>query len=296
MDRHPQTNAVIATGFCIDAFKEIMDHTLSYAVPYEFIPFETLDGEPAGDYNELKYVDVVGDVTILASRSNFVDFTLSFTESNVAMIGQIQERKNVWIFMKPLQMDLWLTIGMFFVFTGFVVWVLEHRVNKEFRGPPREKLVTNLSRFVTIVWVFVVLVLTSSYTASLTSMLTVEKLQPSVIDIKDLRKNGVYVGYHTGTFLKGLLKKELNLTKSRNYSAFEQYDDALSKGSKNGGVAAIIQEVPYIRVILACNESSIWQKLMTMSRIFYEEEKKSSNASKKTKPANEEMAVLADCP
>jgi glutamate receptor, ionotropic, plant len=37
-----------------------------------------------------------------------------------------------------------------------------------------EKLESNLSRFVVIIWVFVVLILTSSYTASLTSMLTVE--------------------------------------------------------------------------------------------------------------------------
>ncbi|KAH7859108.1 hypothetical protein Vadar_031628 [Vaccinium darrowii] len=435
VERHPQTNAVIATGFCIDVFKEIMNHALPYAVPYEFIPFETRDGEPAGDYNDLvyqiylgNYDAVVGDVTILANRSNSVDFTLPFTESSVAMIVPIQDdgRKNAWIFMKPLQMDLWLTIGVFFIFTGFVVWVLEHRENKQFRGPPskqvgmifwfsfstlvfahREKLVSNLSRFVVIVWVFVVLVLTSSYTASLTSMLTVEKLQPSVTDIKDLRRNGEYVGYHNGTFFKALLRsKEFNLTKSRNYSTFEQYDDALSKGSRNGGVAAIIHEVPYIRlflsnlkyctkytmvgpiyktagfgfafpkgsplvpdvsrqilylteegkiaqirrqwfgeeaecadqdgaritsdslnlesfkglflvaatslistlviflstflynnrVILASNESSIWQKLRAMSRAFDEEAEKSFDASKKTKPANEVMVVPSDCP
>ncbi|KAI8527998.1 hypothetical protein RHMOL_Rhmol12G0117500 [Rhododendron molle] len=435
VERHPQTNAVIATGFCIAVFKEVMDHTLPFAVPYEFFPFETPDGEPAGDYNDLvyqiylgKYDAVVGDVTILANRSNFVDFTLPFTESSIAMIVRIKDdgRKNAWIFMKPLKMNLWLTIVVFFVFTGFVVWVLEHRVNKEFRGPPskqvgiifwfsfstlvfahKEKLISNLSRFVVIVWVFVVMVLTSSYTASLTSMLTVHKLQPSVTDIRDLRKNGEYVGYHNGTFLKGLLKREeFNLPKSRNYSTFEQYDDALSRGSKNGGVAAIIHELPYVRlflsnpkyctkytmvgpiymtagfgfafpkgsplvpdvsrailnvteggklteiqrqwfgneakcaeqdgakitsdsldlesfkglflvaatslisaliislstflydnrVILASDESSIWQKLIAMAKNFDEEEVNSYDASKKTNRANEVMVVPADCP
>ncbi|KAH7856508.1 hypothetical protein Vadar_002251 [Vaccinium darrowii] len=404
VERHPQNKAVNATGFSIDVFKEIMDHALPYVVPYEFIPFETRDGEPAGDYNDLvyqiylgKYDAVVGDVAILANRSNFVDFTLPFMESNLAMIVRIQDdgRKNAWIFMKPLQMDLWLTIGVFSIFTGFVVWVFEHRENKEFRGPPskqvgmifwfsfstlvfahREKLVNNLSRFAVIVWVFVVLVLTSSYTSSLTSMLTVEKLQPSVTDIKELQKNGEYVGYHNGTFFKELLKsKEFNLTKSRTYSTFEQYDDALSKGSRNGGVATIIHEafskglplVPDVsreilnlteegkiaqircqwfgeeakcadqdgaritsdslklesfkglflvaatslisalviflstflynnRVILASNESSIWQKLMAMSRAFDEEVEKSFDASKKTKPANEVMVVPSGCP
>ena len=89
-----------------------------------------------------KFDVVVGDVTILANRSNFVDFTLPFIECGVAMIVSIEdnEKKNVWIFMKPLTMNLWLTIGSFFIFIGFVIWILEHRVNKEFRGPPRQQV------------------------------------------------------------------------------------------------------------------------------------------------------------
>ncbi|XP_058192660.1 glutamate receptor 2.8-like isoform X1 [Rhododendron vialii] len=423
-----ETNAVIATGFCIDVFKEVVDHSLPYAVPYEFVSFES---DRSGSYDDLvnqlflgNYDAVVGDVTILANRSRFADFTLPFTESSVAMIVRIQddERKNAWIFMKPLKMDLWLTTGAFFIFTGFVVWVLEHRVNEEFRGPPhkqvgmifwfsfstlvfaqKEKVISNLSRFVVIVWVFVVLVLTSSYTASLTSMLTVQKLQPSVTDIMDLKKNEEYVGYQTGSFVDGLLKREtFNPSKLRNYSTFEDYDEALSTRS----VAAIIDEVPYIRlflanpkyctkytmvgpicktagfgfafpkgsplvpdvsrailnvteggkltqiqhqwfgeeakcaeqdgakvtsgsldiesfkglflvaatsssfalilflsiflydnrVILASNNSSLWQKLIAMAKNFDKEKEKTSDASKKTKLANEGMAVAADCP
>jgi orotidine-5'-phosphate decarboxylase len=57
-----------------------------------------------------------------------------------------------------------------------------------------EKLESNLSRFVVIIWVFVVLILTSSYTASLTSMLTVQKLQPAVTDVRELQRTGAYIG------------------------------------------------------------------------------------------------------
>ncbi|PSS07255.1 Glutamate receptor 2.8 like [Actinidia chinensis var. chinensis] len=280
VERDSETNQVVATGFCVDVFKEVMENSLPYAVPYEFIPFETLNGESAGDYDELvfemfreNYDAVVGDLTIVANRSRFVDFTMPYTESGVAMIVRIEDdgRKNAWIFMKPLTMDLWLTTGAFFIFTGFVVWVLEHRVNKEFRGPPRqqvgmifwfsfstlvfahkEKVISNLSRFVVIVWVFVVLVLTSSYTASLTSRLTVQKLKPTVTDIRDLIKNEDFVGYQKGSFIDGLLRNiGFHPSKFKNYGTFEEYDDALSKGSRNGGVAAIIDEIPYIRFFLA---------------------------------------------
>ncbi|KAL2462510.1 Glutamate receptor 2.7 [Forsythia ovata] len=237
--------------------------------------FHITDGQLQPSAYEIvnNYDAVVGDVTIVANRSRFVDFTLPFTESGVSTIVPIKndERKNAWIFTKPLTMDLWSTIGGFFIFTGLVVWVLEHRVNKEFRGPPaeqigmifwfsfstlvfahKEKVVSNLSRFVVIVWVFVVLVLTSSYTANFTSMLTVQQLQPTITDIYDLIKNGEYVGYLYGSFIPGLLMgMKFDSSKFRNYSTIEEYHEALTRGSRNGGVAAIVDELPYIRLFLA---------------------------------------------
>ncbi|PIN07668.1 Glutamate-gated kainate-type ion channel receptor subunit GluR5 [Handroanthus impetiginosus] len=287
VERDKETNAVIATGFCIDVFEAVM-LSLPYAVPYEFIPFETPDGESAADYNDLvyqifleKYDVVVGDVTISANRSKYVDFTFPYAESGVSTIVPIKdnERKNAWIFMKPLTMGLWLTIGAFFVYTGFVVWVLEHRVNKEFRGPPhqqlglifwfsfstlvfahKEKVTSILTRFVVIVCIFVVLVLTSSYTANLTSMLTVQQLQPTITNIYDLMKNRECVGYQEGSFVSGFLNNmKFDSSKFRNYRTIEEYDATLSKGSKNGGVAAIVDELPYIRLFLAkyCHKYTI---------------------------------------
>ncbi|KAH6755666.1 glutamate receptor 2.7 [Perilla frutescens var. hirtella] len=222
--------------------------------------------------------NVVGDVTITANRSEFFDFTFPFTESGVAAFVPIKndEMKNAWIFMKPLTRGLWLTTGAFFFFTGFVVWVLEHHINEEIQGPPlqqvgiifwfsfstlvfahREKITSNLTRFVVIVWVFVVLVLTSSYTASLTSMLTVQQLQPTVTHIYDLIKDGEYVGYQYGSFVAGLMRKyNFDSSMFRSYKTLEEYDEALSKGSRNGGVAAIVDELPYIRLFLSkyCNK------------------------------------------
>lgn len=46
-----------------------------------------------------------------------------------------QRGENGWIFLKPMVLELWLMAGAFFVVTGAIVWVLEHRVNNGFRGP-----------------------------------------------------------------------------------------------------------------------------------------------------------------
>ena len=97
-----------------------------------------------------------------------------------------------------------------------------------------EKVVNNWSRFVLIIWIFVVLILTQSYTASLTSILTVQRLQPAFVDVKEIKNNGY--------FHKSQLKQ---------YSTPEEYHGALSKGTHNGGVAAIFDEIPYIKIFLA---------------------------------------------
>ena len=89
---------------------------------------------------------VVGDTTIRANRSLYVDFTLPYTESGVSMIVPVKDKgnKNAWVFLKPLTWDLWVTSFCFSGFIGFVVWLLEHRINGDFRGPPSHQVGTAL--------------------------------------------------------------------------------------------------------------------------------------------------------
>jgi ABC-type amino acid transport substrate-binding protein len=81
---------------------------------------------------------VVGDVTITASRMAEVDFTMPFTTSGWSMVVPVKTdtSTSMWIFLQPLSTSLWLASIAFFCFTGFVVWVIEHRINPEFRGTP----------------------------------------------------------------------------------------------------------------------------------------------------------------
>ncbi|KAJ3695387.1 hypothetical protein LUZ60_000764 [Juncus effusus] len=263
------------TGYCIDVFNAVLSK-LPYAVPYDFYPFvdssDTYDNLVYQVYLK-KYDAVVGDTTIRFNRTTYVDFTMPYTESGVSMVAPIKPdaSTSMWIFLKPLTTTLWLASLAFFFFTGFVVWLIEHRINPEFRGTPwqqfglifyfafstlvfahKEKLESNLSRFTVIIWVFVVLILTSSYTASLTSMLTVQQLTPTVTDVNQLIKQGDHVGYQDGSFVNGLLiKLGFDEKKLKNYSTPDEYADALSKGSANGGVAAIFDEIPYLKVFLS---------------------------------------------
>ncbi|KAE8647217.1 glutamate receptor 2.7 [Cucumis sativus] len=269
-------NGTGAEGYCTDVFDAVIAK-LPYAVPYDYVPFAFPNGSSAGSYDDLIiqvykgiYDGAVGDITIVANRSNYVDFTLPFTESGVSMVVPTQgnSKNRAWIFLKPLTLNLWITSFCFFVFMGFVVWILEHRINEEFRGPPshqigtslwfsfctmvfaqRESLVSNLARFVVVIWFFVVFILTQSYTASLTSLLTVQQLQPTITDVNELLKNQPWVGYQDGSFVFELLKS-VGIKNLRPYDTPQQLDEMFKSGSSNGGIDAAFDEIPYIKLFL----------------------------------------------
>ena len=74
---------------------------------------------------------MVGDVTITANRSLYVDFTLPYIELGVGMVVPIEigKAKNMWIFLEPLTVDLWLVSGVFFHFDR--VYCLVHRTQNQ---------------------------------------------------------------------------------------------------------------------------------------------------------------------
>uniref|UniRef100_A0A0D3H758 Uncharacterized protein n=1 Tax=Oryza barthii TaxID=65489 RepID=A0A0D3H758_9ORYZ len=74
-------------------------------------------------------------MTITAARSSYVDFTLPFMASGIAMVAPLRDvgrgGERTWVFLKPLRYDLWLASAAFLLLTGFAVWFVEHRGNAE---------------------------------------------------------------------------------------------------------------------------------------------------------------------
>ncbi|PIN19197.1 Glutamate-gated kainate-type ion channel receptor subunit GluR5 [Handroanthus impetiginosus] len=241
-----QNNKTTFGGFCIDVFQASVDR-LRYEISFKYIFFYN----HYGSYSDLvyqvyleNYDAAVGDVTlILSNRSKYVDFTLPYTESGL----------DPWFFLKPLQPDLWVRSACFFFLTGFIVWLVEHPINEEFQGPPAQQIETvlwfaastlvyahkrvqgNVSRFVVSVWLFVVLILTSSYIAKLSLLLTVEQIKLTKSD---------YVGYYSrNSFIQAMGVSNLDL-KDNGLKPFQQ-------GRKKGGVDGIVDEVPYLKIFVA---------------------------------------------
>ncbi|KAI8009094.1 Glutamate receptor 3.7 [Camellia lanceoleosa] len=121
-------------------------------------------------------------------------------------------------------------------------------------GDVKEDTVSTLGRLVMVVWLFLLMVITSSYTASLTSILTVQQLSSSSITGVDSLIAGDWpIGYQLGSFAYSCMTEILYIPQSRLISlgSPEEYDKALRLGPSNGGVAAIVDELPYVELFLS---------------------------------------------
>nr|XP_043632295.1 glutamate receptor 3.3 [Erigeron canadensis] len=271
----PGTN--MSKGFCIDVFVAAVN-LLPYAVPYQFVPYG--NGKENPSYTDLVrliaagvYDGAVGDIAIVTNRTRIVDFTQPYAASGLVVVAPFKKMNTgAWAFLRPFSPTLWAVTAAFFLVVGVVVWILEHRINDEFRGTPKTQIITilwfslstlffahrentasTLGRAVLLIWLFVVLIVNSSYTASLTSILTVQQLSSPIKGIDTLKKSNDRIGFQVGSFAERYLVDEIGIPESRlvRLGTPEAYADALRKGSKNGGVAAIVDERPYIELFLS---------------------------------------------
>ncbi|KAA8532081.1 hypothetical protein F0562_006777 [Nyssa sinensis] len=264
-------------GYCIDVFTAALN-LLPYAVPYKLIPYG--DGKINPSDTELVrlitagvYDAAVGDIAIITNRTRMVDFTQPYIESGLVVVAPVRRlNSSAWAFMKPFTPWMWCVTGISFLIVGVVVWILEHRMNDDFRGPPRkqcatilwfsfstlffahkENTVSTLGRLVLIIWLFVVLIINSSYTASLTSILTVQRLSSPIKGIESLIMSKDPIGYQEGSFARNYLIEEFNIHESRlvPLNSPEDCAKALKDGPENGGVSAVVDERAYIELFLS---------------------------------------------
>ncbi|KAK9155765.1 hypothetical protein Sjap_003245 [Stephania japonica] len=271
-------------GYCIDVFNASL-RFVPYDVPHRFVPFG--DGKSNPSYDELvrmvaedvsiqcllPFVNLgvfdaaVGDIAISTNRMRIADFTQPYVANGlVIVISNRNTNSGAWVFLKPFTAKMWGVTAAFFVLIGVVIGILEHRVNKHFRGPPRKQLITmvlfsfsslsktiqedtisSLGRMVMMVWLFLISVITSSYTANLTSILTVQQLSSPITGVDSLITCNLPIGYPVESFIGSYLTDNLNIPKSRLVSLDgpEDFAEKLYLGPKNGGVVAIVDELPY---------------------------------------------------
>ena len=126
-----------------------------------------------------------------------------------------------------------LSCNLFFVLCFYFLFFVE------------EKTVSNLSRLVLITWLFVVLILNSSYIASLTSILTVEQLSSPIKGIETLINSKDPIGYQQGSHARSYLVEELHIQESKLVPLNSPKDQGQSQKFLFGGPICVANLLVY---------------------------------------------------
>ncbi|KAI9115854.1 hypothetical protein K1719_012784 [Acacia pycnantha] len=268
-------------GFAYNVFLKALDVLPFPLNKYELVPLPNQIRSDNSTYDDMlctqmKEEDldaIIGDITILASRTNCVDFTLPYLDSSVAMLVRVKNAStSSMILFKPFEWTLWLNLGGIFVAATIIIIILE-KYNTKINGSNKideflfnpflvykidamEKFGSSVAGWMVILTSFLFILVLQVYTANLTSILTEEgkEKEPTFMDANEINKSSnLNVGYRKGSWVRELLTEQLgfNATRLVALTSREEYNSSLSNGTEKGGVDAIFDETPYLTLFLS---------------------------------------------
>ncbi|MFH2010797.1 MAG: transporter substrate-binding domain-containing protein [bacterium] len=225
----------------------------------------------------------VAALTITAAREKQIDFTHPFYTSGLGIAVQTKEKSGAWQFFKRIFslgfIKVLLALLGLLTLVGMVVWLFERKRNHEqFGGSVPQGLgnglwfsavtmttvgygdkapVTLGGRLVGLLWMFASIIIISSFTASITTTLTVSRLESSIQSPKDLanKKVGTVPNSTSAAYLK------------REGIAVKYYKDVLAslQGVAKGEVDAAVYDAPIMQYLA---KSKLRGKVRVLPIIF----------------------------
>ncbi len=251
------------SGISIELWKRISDRlNLKYELQETDLQ-GLLDGVASGRFDA-----AVAALTVTSDRERRFDFTHPFHTTGLS-IAVRSTQKSGWLrvlerlfsrqFLQVLAALTVLLLGI-----GVLVWAVERKQNPEnFGGTPirgigagfywsavtmttvgyGDKAATTFwGRLLTIVWMFVAVIIISSFTAAIASALTVGQLQSPVQGPDDLPK--VRVGTVGGSTSEAYLRRERT-----GFSTFDTTEDGLMAVAQ-GRIDAMVYDAPILRYLV----------------------------------------------
>ncbi|KAK9089033.1 hypothetical protein Scep_028115 [Stephania cephalantha] len=150
-----------------------------------------------------------------------------------------------WLFLKPFTMAMWGCTGVVTLYNGMVVMLIEKKL--KFKGFAWNQLGVLIWLSFTTLFSLHALVISQSYTASLTSMLTIRRIDAPMVTIESLRRSNAMVGCDGNSFVVKYLETALDPKNIKKMNLGDEYPLAL----KNGEIEAALLEVPYLKFLLS---------------------------------------------
>ncbi|KAL2903483.1 Glutamate receptor 2.7 [Bienertia sinuspersici] len=224
----PTTGEPTFSGFSIDIFKAVVNTAMPYTVLYEFVPFAKSDGTMNGTYDDMvkavfsgDYDAAVGDITIRYYRTEWVDFTMPYSDTGVSMLVPLRQKNGGT---DSGSSRTKLTKGLIGVAVG----------------------VCFLCLIAALIPVF--------FDSAKRPTPMIEQ------NIDDLVTKGRNVGYQKGSFVFNmLLQRGFSESQLKSFSNVDELLKLLSQGTEQGGIDAAIEETPFLKLFLTqhCNAYTI---------------------------------------
>jgi len=209
----------------------------------------------------------VAALTITAKRESRIDFTHPFFTSGLGIAVRSKDRSSAWSTITRIfsmgMVKVLLALLVLLSVIGIIIWFFERKRNaEEFGGGVAEGIGNGLwfsavtmttvgygdkapktlgGRLVGLVWMFASIIIISSFTATITTTLTVSRLESSIKGPKDLvdKKVGTVPNSTSAAFLK------------REGIAIKHYPTVLAalQGVSKGEVDAAVYDAPIMRYL-----------------------------------------------
>ncbi len=200
------------SGLSVALWEEIAD-SLGLPFRYEELPFDDVMSRLERDSQAV----AISPFTMTSEREQQIDFLHPFYSSGLGIAVRSDEAGGWWHVIRGL--FSWTVVQFVLVWLvvlsgiGFAVWIVERRRNPEqFGGSPLRGIasgvwwsvvtmttvgygdkapVTVVGRILATIWMFAGLIAVASLTASITTFLTVARLQSGIESLDDLRNRTV---------------------------------------------------------------------------------------------------------
>ncbi|OHX65816.1 transporter substrate-binding domain-containing protein [Flammeovirga pacifica] len=238
---------------------------------YEFVEYEHMPGLILA--LSRKQIDISANpMPVSSTRIRQLDVTYPFMTTSLGVVVKKNKQDEITIFFSNLFsigfMKLFFTLIIIVFLFGTLVWWVEKKYNaKDFRdgiegimdgiwwstvtittvGYGDKTPKTPLGRAISMVWMFIAISLISSFTATITSTLTLNQLEGKINTVEDLRrmKGSIGVTAHSGAE-SYLLKHQIKP------NTFSTPDEGLL-ALENGEVVAFMHDKPIMRYIIKEN-------------------------------------------
>ena len=219
----------------------------------------------------------IGAISILNEREKKFDFSIPYFDTGLALATRTEYENNAWNYLGTLGKIIKALIPwvLLLLVVGVLIWLIERKINEDqFHKPLGEGVGSGIwwacvtmttvgygdktpksfvGRIIAVFWMFSGIILISSLTATITTSMTLDRLDDQIGALDDLKnqKTGVAESTAAARFLQD---------RGVTHNIFPSLDEGLAALS-NGKINVLVHDEPIMKHVIAQKYSGTLQVL-----------------------------------